>query len=280
MTQQQPDEKPQQDDHADQGEQLVLTSPEDARTPKDFALWGGVILLAALTIYAPALRGELLWDDDRHISLNRNLRDFPGLVNIWTKLGPKSGGTIQYYPLTHTTFWLEYKLSGATPTAINTTVFHITNVVLHVIGAILLWLVLRELKAPGSWVVAAIWALHPLQVESVAWMSERKNVLAGVFFFGSILAYLRAAGLHEERAEPTVSAEAPHRHEEPTPVAATPLSYSSLPPKTDVLIPSLYALSIVLYACALLSKTMSASVPAVLLVLLWWKGRLTTRHVL
>ena len=65
----------------DQGEQLVLTSPEEARTPKEMALWAGVIVLAALTVYSPALRGNFLWDDDRHVSENRNLRDFAGLVN-------------------------------------------------------------------------------------------------------------------------------------------------------------------------------------------------------
>src|SRR5688572_28379086 len=123
MTQQ---DEPQQDQNQDEAEQLVLTSPEEARTLKDYALWAGVILLTALTIYSPALRGDFLWDDDRHVSLNRNLRDFPGLVNIWTKIGLRNGGTVQYYPLTHTTFWLEYQLSGAQPGQINTTVFHTT----------------------------------------------------------------------------------------------------------------------------------------------------------
>src|SRR5688572_29609716 len=154
MTEQQPeqidDRQPSTDDGDDQGEQLVLTSPEDARTPKEIGLWAGVILLATLTAYAPALRGDFLWDDNRHVSQNPNLRDLSGLVNIWTKFGIPAGGTVQYYPLTHTTFWLEYQLSGARPGAVDTTVFHVTNVVLHVIGAILLWLVLRELKVPGA----------------------------------------------------------------------------------------------------------------------------------
>ena len=231
-------------DEEEQGEQLVLTSPEDVQTPRDFALWAGVILLAALTIYSPALRGDFLWDDNRHVSENRNLRDFDGLVRIWTKLGYPAGGTVQYYPLTHTTFWLEYQLSGARPGEINPMIFHVTNVVLHVIGAILLWLVLRELKVPGSWVAAAIWALHPIQVESVAWMSERKNVLAGAFFFGSILAYLRSGmGLRE----------GPRRFD------------------------GMYWLALGLYACALLSKTASAAAPAVVLLLLWWKRGLNGR---
>src|SRR3712207_1173737 len=165
MTQQQPDEQQAKSPphHVAEagGRHLVPPAQGAAGTQKDCPLWAGVTRLTALTIYPPALRGDFLWDDDRHISLNRNLRDFPGLVNIWTKLGPRSGGTIQYYPLTHTTFWLEYQLSGARPGEISTVVFHTTNVVLHVIGAILLWLVLRELKVPGSWVAAAIWALHP-----------------------------------------------------------------------------------------------------------------------
>ncbi|MEA2736417.1 MAG: hypothetical protein QOE14_2868 [Humisphaera sp.] len=240
----QPDAAPASNE--DEGEQLVLTSPEDARTPKELALWGGVILLVALTVYSPALRGDFLWDDDRHVSANRHLRDGQGLANIWTKIGPKRGGTVQYYPLTHTTFWLEYQLSGAQPGQINTTVFHVTNVVLHAISAILLWLVLRELKVPGSWVAAAIWALHPVQVESVAWISERKNVLAGVFFFGAILAYLRSAmGLRE---------------------GAGPRKFDGL-----------YFLALGLYACALLSKSATVSMPAVVLLLLWWKRGVTAK---
>ena len=257
-------------DAEEQGEQLVLTSPEDARTPKELALWAGVILLAALTIYSPALSGDFLWDDDRHVSANRNLRDFPGLVNIWTKLGITRGGTIQYYPLTHTTFWLEYQLSGAQPGRINTTVFHVTNVVLHVIGAILLWLVLRELKVPGSWVAAAIWALHPLQVESVAWISERKNVLAGVFFFGAILAYIKAAGIGEGSGFGLAGSGNTDAREE--------LGSSSLNPAPRTLNPSFYWLALGLFVCALLSKTVTASMPAVVLLLIWWKrGRLTAR---
>jgi protein O-mannosyl-transferase len=262
MTQQQPEQDDVENRAAagepgeveDQGEQLVLTSPEDARSPKEMALWAGVILLVALTVYGPALRGDFLWDDDRHVSANRNLRDFNGLVDIWTKLGIPAGGTVQYYPLTHTTFWLEYQLSGARPGEIGTTVFHVTNVVLHVIGAILLWLVLRELKVPGSWVAATIWALHPLQVESVAWISERKNVLAGVFFFGAILAYLRSGFGLERRGDPAEEATRGPAH------------------------PGLYWLSLALFACALLSKTVTVSVPAVVLLLLWWKrGRLTVK---
>src|SRR4029453_8586525 len=74
---------------------------------------------------------------------------------------------------------------------INTTVFHVDNVILHVMAAILLWLTLRQLSVPGAGGAAAIWALHPVQAESAAWISERKNVLAGVFFFGAMLAYVK-----------------------------------------------------------------------------------------
>ena len=89
-----------------ESEGLVLTSPDEASSPKDFLLWAGVIALAVLTIYSPAMHGEFIWDDDRHVELNRNLRDLDGLANNWTKFGLRNGGTVQYYPLTHTTFWL------------------------------------------------------------------------------------------------------------------------------------------------------------------------------
>ena len=282
MSEQQPEPNQDQASAAagdvDQGEQLVLTSPEDARTPKEMALWAGVILLIALTIYSPALRGDFLWDDNRHVSDNRNLRDATGLANIWTKFGLINGGTVQYYPLTHTTFWLEYQLSRAEPGAISTTIFHVNNVLLHVISAVLLWLVLRELKVPGSWVAAAIWALHPLQVESVAWISERKNVLAGVFFFAAILAYLRSgvgvrgSGFRSENAADDSPLSSPETRD------PNPETRSS---NADSPFDGLYWLALALYACALLSKTVTVSMPAVVLLLVWWKrGRLSMRDFL
>src|SRR5438876_10386436 len=166
----QSDQQPDQD-------QLVVRSPDESASMKDFALWAGMILLAVMTVYSPALHGRFLWDDDRHVEQNRNLRDADGLGNIWTKFGMRNGGTPQYYPLTHTTYWIEYQLAGSTPGDINTTIFHVTNAVLHAAAAVLLWFILRELAVPGAWVAAAIFALHPVNVESVAWISERKNVL-------------------------------------------------------------------------------------------------------
>jgi hypothetical protein len=237
---------------------LVLNSPEEASTPKDFLLWAGVIVLGVLTIYSPALHGKFLWDDDRHVELNRNLRDGRGLVNIWTKIGASRGGTVQYYPLTHTTYWLEYQLSGAQPGRIGTTIFHISNMALHAAAAVLLWFLLRELAVPGAWVAAAVFALHPIQAESVAWISERKNVLAGVFFFGSILCYVRAQG----RGSGVLGLAEQKR--DPRPQTLDPSSY--------------YWLSLALFTAAMLSKTVACTMPAVVLVLIWWKrGRLTVK---
>src|SRR4051812_39179602 len=106
----QPDAPQPNPPQTDDAETLVLTSPEQAASIRDYLLWGAVILLAALTVYSPALRGKFLWDDDRHVENNHNLRDAAGLARIWTKFGYRSGGTVQYYPLTHTTYWLEYQL--------------------------------------------------------------------------------------------------------------------------------------------------------------------------
>src|SRR5436190_1159442 len=132
---------------SDQGEQLILNSPEEARSLKDFLLWSAVILIATLTAYSPALHGSFLWDDDKHVENNRDLQDANGLANIWAghwryllatpDERPKLRFyTPQYYPLTHTTYWFEYQLSGAKPDDINTTVFHTTNILLHAAGAI------------------------------------------------------------------------------------------------------------------------------------------------
>ena len=235
-------------------DKLVLVSPEQAVALKDRALWAGVLMLLTLVAYSMALQGKLgfVWDDARHVTENRSLRSAAGLRDIWiTSLFPRAENvarvTPQYYPLTHTTYWLEYHLWGADPMG-----YHIVNVALHGIGAVLLWLILRQLSVPGAWLAAAIFAVHPVHAESVAWVSERKNVLSGVFFFGSILAYLRFAGVEGMRVPEETLAEGFRKRG------------------------IWYAVAGVLFICALLSKTVTCTMPVVALLLVWWKRRKLT----
>jgi tetratricopeptide (TPR) repeat protein len=263
MSQQQ--DKSESDQAADEqaGEKLVLNSPGEAKSAKDFALWGGVLLLALLTVYSPAIRGKFLWDDDRHVENNLALRTPEGLDTIWFSPGALSRvpGLFyppQYYPLTHTTYWVEYQLSAKPNGELDPLVFHITNVVLHGIAAILLWFLLRKLEIPGSWLIAAIWALHPMQVESAAWISERKNVLAAVFFFAAVWAAIEAFGIGRGNFS---------EDEDEDPGAPRVFPWN------------LYLLSLGLFVCAMLSKTVACSMPAVTLLLIWWKrGRIEKRH--
>ena len=153
--------------------------------------WAFVLFLLATTTlaYLPALRGEFIWDDDKHIAKNPQLRSLEGLREIWFE----PGATVQYYPLSFTTFWIGYHLWGLHPLG-----YHLLNVALHVATALMLWRVLLRLEVPGAPLAALIFALHPVHVMSVAWMTELKNVLSGVLFLIALAAYLRYAGLGRE----------------------------------------------------------------------------------
>jgi tetratricopeptide (TPR) repeat protein len=246
-------------------EQLVLTSPEQASTLRDLALWAGVLVILTLAAYGPALRGEFLWDDNRYVQPVLWVQD--GMRNVWTGHLQRLVGseeqrtsvrvyTPQYYPLTYTSYWLEYQLFGpAQGMPTSTTIFHVTNVLLHAGSAVLIWLILRRLGVPGAWVAAGVFALHPVNVESVAWITERKNVLSGVCLFGAILAYLRFAGINQATG-PSDAHEA-----------------------DDAGRWDLYAAAVLLFAAGLLAKSVIAVLPGVLLVLLWWKGRVRVWHV-
>ncbi|HUI08138.1 MAG TPA: tetratricopeptide repeat protein [Verrucomicrobiae bacterium] len=213
--------------------------------------WGGPYLLAlslaALTFlaYRPVWRAGFIWDDNSYVTNNTTLRSLDGLRRIWFELG----ATSQYYPLTYTTFWIEYHLWQLNPLG-----YHVVNLSLHALNAILAWLVLRQLGVKGAWVAAAIFALHPVQVESVAWATERKNVLSVFCYLGALLAYFRS--------RPDFNA-----------------AIDSHAPDATLRKPRLfYWLAFALFVCALLSKSVTCSLPVVILLLTWWKrGRLAWR---
>lgn len=217
-----------------------------------------LLLLLLLAVYSPALGGGLLWDDIGHLT-RADLRSLDGLCRIWFEIG----ATQQYYPLLHSAFWLEHKLWGDA-----TLGYHLVNVLQHATAAFLLAILLRRLAVPGAAIAALLFALHPVCVESVAWISEQKNTLSAVFYLAAALAYLRFAeseGEGEgggERASRRASG--PHPHSRP--------HFSQRAKRA-------YALATLLFACALLTKTVTATLPAALLVVLWWRqGRIAWRR--
>jgi protein O-mannosyl-transferase len=196
------------------------------------ATWVVAILLgcAVLGAYLPALTGDFLWDDDAHVT-RPELRSLHGLWRIWFDLG----ATQQYYPLLHSAFWFEHRLWGNSVVG-----YHLVNVLLHVGSAVLLLLILRRLEIPGATLAAGIFALHPVHVESVAWISEQKNTLSLVLYLGAMHLYLRFD--QERRA-------------------------------------SLYALATAFFVLGVLTKTVVATLAAALLVIFWWRrGRLSWRR--
>ena len=205
-----------------------------------------VVLAAVFFAYAPAIRGGFVWDDDAYVENNEALRSGEGLWRIWTDFE----ATPQYYPLVHTSFWIEYHLWG-----LDASGYHVVNVFLHGLAVVLLWRVLLRLGVPWAWVAAAVFALHPIQVESVAWITERKNVLSGVFYLGSALAFLRWAKLGMS-------------------------GMSGMSGSAGRGAARFYVLSLVLFVCALLSKTVTCTLPAALLLVLWWKDRLDGRRAM
>lgn len=184
------------------------------------------------------MRGGFIWDDDAHVT-RPGLRSAGGLLRIWFDVG----ATQQYYPLLHSAFWIQHKLWGDWPLG-----YHLVNTLLHACSAVLVLFIVRRLlraaQAPwadsASALAAAVFALHPVHVESVAWITELKNTLSGVFYLSAMAIYLRFDDSRRAKW---------------------------------------YALAFLLFACGLLTKTVTATLPAALLVIFWWqRGRLTLRR--
>jgi tetratricopeptide (TPR) repeat protein len=217
-------------------------------TPPPPAGWGArcfqyaLLCLGLVAVYWPALQGRRLWNDPDYVT-KPGLQSLHGLSRIWFE----PGATEQYYPLLHSAFWLEHRLWGE-----NDLGYHLVTLSWHALSCVLFGLVLEAL-ASGSdgdggsrfprravGLAVALFAFHPVCVESVAWISEQKNTLSLVFSLGAVLAYLR----YEDR-------------------------------RTG----GAYALATFLFGCAVLSKSLTATIAPALMVIAWWRrGRLDWRR--
>lgn len=207
----------------------LAAGPGDARTDRRRQWIAGALLVLAVGLaYWPVTRAGFIWDDDDYIINNPTLLDASGLARIWAS----PGATPQYYPLVFTTFWCEHALWGLSPLG-----YHLVNVALHAGASLVLWRLLRRLSVPGAMLGALLFALHPVHVESVAWVTERKNVLSGLLYLLSAWAYLRFD-------PPAGDAKRRWRW---------------------------YAASMALFVAALLSKTVTCSLPVAIGLVLWWK---------
>jgi tetratricopeptide (TPR) repeat protein len=200
------------------------------KTGKRLVLLAGAIAIVAgcLAAYMPAIRGGFIWDDDDYVTANPLLAVPDGLYRIWFSTDAPS----QYFPLVYTTFRVEHQLWGLNPAG-----YHTVNVAIHCINALLLWLVLRRLSIPWAWLASAIFALHPVNVESVAWITERKNVLMLFFSLLSALCWVEFV-LGNKSGRKAIL---------------------------------LYACSLLFCALALFSKATACTLPAALILILWLK---------
>jgi protein O-mannosyl-transferase len=207
--------------------------------------WLAAAGLAGLTLlaYLPSLRGGFIWDDDNFLTLNPLIKASDGLYRFWF-----TTQATDYWPVTSSTLWLEWRLWGMNPAG-----YHAVNLALHVAEVLLLWTILRRLRLPGATLAALLFAVHPVNVESVAWIAQRKNLVAMLFFLLSVLAFLRSAW--------------------GAPEAATP-------PAEGARWDGWYALSLFAFALAMLSKGSVAPLPLVLLGLIAWRRRLALRDFL
>jgi hypothetical protein len=223
----------------------VTLKPEKPRSLADggasrFHHWtlGSILVLSVVLAYTPVWRAGFIWDDATHLTANPCIVGPLGLKEIWTT------SAADICPLVFTTFAAEHALWGLDPLP-----YHLVNVLIHGACALLLWRVLRSVRVEGAWLGAALWALHPVEVESVAWITEMKNTESALFFLFSILYFVRWLTARDA-AEPTGG----ERN---------------------------YALSLLFAALAMASKSSTVILPIVLCLSAWWmEGRWSSRNAI
>jgi tetratricopeptide (TPR) repeat protein len=228
-----------------------------------------LFLLVGIT-YLPALHNGFIWDDDAHLTANPAITSPNGLRRIWT-----SFVLPVYYPVTFSGFWMMYQMWGQ-----NALPYHATTLGLHAANSVLLFFVLRRLKIRAAWMIAAVWAVHPVNVESVAWVTESKNTLSGLFFFLTLLCYFsfecRTAfpgGTGSvARGSVLLQTHSPHGKVDAAPEDSVNVTRAGRRDYT-----AWYAMSLVCFTFALLSKTSTAVLPALILLCAWWQRGHVTR---
>jgi tetratricopeptide (TPR) repeat protein len=190
-------------------------------------LWAALALVvAALVVYAPVRDAGFIWDDDHYLLENELVHAPDGWVRFWTS------EAVDFYPVSNTSLWLEWRLWGGDPTG-----YHVTNALLHVVNALLAWSVLAGLGLPGAWWAALFFALHPLNVASVAWIAERKNLLGLLFALLALRFWLAFEPGSSRRT---------------------------------------WGCALAAFVLSLLSKPVAVTLPCVLLLLAWWRRRAIT----
>ena len=189
-----------------------------------------VLFFAIIIAYSRVRLAGFIWDDEQHLTQNTVIIGPLGLSDIWTS------ARAVYYPLVLTTFWVLHKFVGLNPAP-----YHLLNVILHAVNALLLWRVLVQLRVRAAWLGAAIWALHPVLVQSVAWITELKNTQSAMFYLLAISLFL------ESRDRKNA--------------------------------PLFYWLSVASFAAAITSKPSTVILPAVIALCLWWRGRFPWRDL-
>ncbi len=209
-----------------------------AWTRRPFLAGAALCAIVAVSFYPALSAGFVL--DDNIFTESPAIRAWSGLWNIWFSPSDIEGEG-HYWPIVYTTFWLEHKLWGVTPFGT-----HLVNVLFYMVGVLLLWRLLRCLDVPGAWAIAAVFALHPMHVDSVAWAIGRKDLLSGIFYIGAVLCWIRSiGGLEGGRRRPR------------DPIVARP---------------GLYLGALGLFVAAMLSKSVAVTLPVALAILLWWKN--------
>jgi tetratricopeptide (TPR) repeat protein len=226
---------------------LPIAQPDRRR------LWllGGVLVLIGLVAYLPMLQNGFVWDDDTFLTKNPLIKAPGGLFRFWFSTQPSD-----YWPVTSSTLWLEWRFWG-----MHAAGYHATNLALHLAEGLMLWTILRRLRVPGAYLAALLFVVHPVNVESVAWIAQRKNLMAMLFYLASLYCFVRLQEVDRVR---DVKGEDK---------AGTGV------PSLPFLTGHWYWLSLAAFLLAMLSKGSVATLPIVLLGIIAWRRRVTRRDI-